>query len=69
MREVLCAKYGRPSLTPGIYSPAPGWCLPVTQFLGRGLSLVSMVSINLGIWLYRVEKGDTGESIEPGESH
>jgi hypothetical protein len=27
-----------------------------------------MVSINLGIWLYGVETGDTGESIEPEES-
>jgi len=30
---------------------------------------VSMVSINLGIWFYEVETGDTGESIEPEESH
>ena len=29
----------------------------------------SLVSINLGIWLYGVETGDTGESIEPEESH
>jgi hypothetical protein len=28
-----------------------------------------MVSINLGIWFYGVETGDTGESIEPEESH
>jgi hypothetical protein len=32
-------------------------------------SLVSMVSINLGIRFYEVEAGDTGESIEPEESH
>jgi hypothetical protein len=30
---------------------------------------VSVVSVNLGIWFYEVETGDTGESIEPGESH
>jgi len=30
---------------------------------------VSVVSINLGIWFYEVEIGDTGESIEPEESH
>jgi hypothetical protein len=30
---------------------------------------MSVVSINLGIWFYEVEKGDTGESIEPEESH
>jgi hypothetical protein len=30
-------------------------------------SLVSMVSINLGIRFYGVEKGDSGESIEPEE--
>jgi hypothetical protein len=32
-------------------------------------SLVSMVSINLGIWFCGVETGDAGESIEPEESH
>ena len=31
--------------------------------------MVSMVSINLGIWFYGVETGDAGESIEPEESH
>jgi hypothetical protein len=36
---------------------------------GQRLSLVSMVSINLGIWFYEVETGDAGESIEPEESH
>ena len=36
---------------------------------GRWFSLVSMVSINLGIRFYGVETGDTGESIEPEESH
>ena len=36
---------------------------------GRRFSLVSMVSINLGIWFYGVETGDAGESIEPEESH
>jgi hypothetical protein len=30
---------------------------------------VSMVSINLRIWFYEVETGDTGESIESEESH
>jgi hypothetical protein len=32
-------------------------------------SLVSMVSINVGIRFYGVETGDAGESIEPEESH
>ena len=32
------------------------------------VSPVSVVSINLGIWFYEVEIGDTGESIEPEES-
>jgi hypothetical protein len=36
---------------------------------GQRFSLVSMVSINLGIWFYEVETGDAGESIEPEESH
>lgn len=36
---------------------------------GQRLSLVSMVSINLGIRFYEVETGGTGESIEPEESH
>jgi len=44
-----------------------GVCLRHT--FGRRFSLVSMVSINLGIWFYEVETGDTGESIEPEESH
>jgi hypothetical protein len=35
---------------------------------GRWFSLVSMVSINLGIWFYGVEMGDVGETIEPEES-
>jgi hypothetical protein len=35
---------------------------------GRGFSLVSMVSINLGIWFYGVAMGDAGETIEPEES-
>jgi hypothetical protein len=43
-----------------------GVCLQ--HSFGRQFSLVSMVSINLGIWFYGVETGDTGESIEPGES-
>jgi hypothetical protein len=43
--------------------------LPAAQFLDNGFSLVSMVSINLGIRFYGVETGDTGESIEPEESH
>jgi hypothetical protein len=46
-----------------------GFVLPVAQFFGQRLSLVSMVSINLGIRFYEVETGDTGESIEPEESH
>jgi hypothetical protein len=36
---------------------------------GQRFSVVSMVSINLGIRFYRVATGDTGESIEPEESH
>jgi hypothetical protein len=43
-----------------------GVCLQ--HSFGRQFSLVSMVSINLGIWFYGVETGDTGESIEPEES-
>ena len=35
---------------------------------GRQFSLVSMVSINLGIWFYGVELGDAGETIEREES-
>jgi hypothetical protein len=31
-------------------------------------SLVSMVSVNLRIWFYGVEKGDAGETIEREES-
>jgi hypothetical protein len=33
-----------------------------------GFSLVSMVSVNLRIWFYGVEKGDAGETIEREES-
>src|ERR1700687_5232736 len=44
-----------------------GVCL--CHSFGQRFSLVSMVSINLGIWFYGVEIGDTGESIEPEESH
>jgi len=44
-----------------------GLGLPAEQF-GRWFSLVSMVSINLGIWFYGVEMGDAGETIEPEES-
>ncbi len=36
---------------------------------GQRFSLVSMVSINLGIRFDGVETGDAGESIEPEESH
>jgi hypothetical protein len=36
---------------------------------GRRFSLVSMVSIKLGIRFYGVETGDAGESIESEESH
>jgi hypothetical protein len=43
--------------------------LPVAQFLDARFCLVSMVSINLGNWLYGVEIGGAGESIEPEESH
>jgi hypothetical protein len=35
---------------------------------GQRFSLVSMVSINLGIWFYGVGTGDTGETVEPEES-
>ena len=45
-----------------------GFVLPVAQFVDKRFSVVSMVSINLGIWFYGVETGDTGESIEPEES-
>ena len=44
-----------------------GVCLSYT--FGPRFSLVSMVSINFGIRFYGVETGDTGESIEPEESH
>ena len=43
-----------------------GACLQ--HCFGRRFSLVSMVSINLGIQFYGVEMGDAGESIEPEES-
>ncbi len=46
---------------------ALGWCLPAAQ-CGRRFNLVSMVSINLRIWLYGVEMGDAGETIEHEES-
>jgi hypothetical protein len=36
---------------------------------GWRFSLVSMVSINPGIWFYWVEKRDAGETIEREESH
>jgi hypothetical protein len=36
-----------------------------SSVFGQRFSLVSMVSINLGIWFYGVETGDAGESIEP----
>jgi len=35
---------------------------------GRRFSLVSMVSINLGIWFYGVEMSDASEMIEREES-
>ena len=44
-----------------------GVCL--LHSFGQRFSLVSMVSINLGIRFYGVETGDAGESIEPEESH
>ncbi len=43
-----------------------GVCL--RNSFGRRFSLVSMVSISLGIWFYGVEMGDVGETIEPEES-
>jgi hypothetical protein len=43
-----------------------GVCL---QQFGRRFNLVSIVSINLRIWFYGVEKGDAGETIEREESH
>jgi hypothetical protein len=52
----------------GAGTAALGWFLPASQFW-TGFNLVSMVSINLGIRFYEVETGDTGESIEPEESH
>jgi hypothetical protein len=51
----------------GAGTAALGWCLPAAQ-LWSGFSLVSMVSINLRIWFYGVEKGDAGETIEREES-
>jgi hypothetical protein len=44
-----------------------GWACLQNSF-GRWFSLVSMVSINLGIWFYGVEMGDAGETIEHEES-
>jgi hypothetical protein len=52
----------------GAGTAALGWCLPASQFW-TGFNLVSMVSINLGNRFYGVETDDTGESIEPEESH
>ena len=43
-----------------------GVCLHCS--FGRRFSLVSMVSINLGIWFYAVAMGDAGETIEREES-
>jgi MOSC domain-containing protein len=51
----------------GAGTAALGWSLPVAQ-CGRRFNLVSMVSINLRIWFYGVEMGDTGETIEREES-
>jgi hypothetical protein len=42
-----------------------GVCLQ--HSFGRRFDLVSMVSINLGIWFYRVEQGEAGETIEHEE--
>ena len=39
-----------------------------TIFWTRGFCLVSMVSIDPGIWFDRVEKGGASESIEPGKA-
>jgi hypothetical protein len=50
----------------GAGTAAPGCCLPSGQ---SWTAVVSMVSINLGIWFYGVETGDTGDSIESEESH
>src|SRR5882762_7759508 len=52
----------------GAGTAALGWCC-LKHIFGQRFSLVSMVSINLGIWFYEVETGDAGESIEPEESH
>jgi hypothetical protein len=51
----------------GAGTAALGWVCLQNNF-GRRFSLVSMVSINLGIWFYGVEMGDAGETIEPEES-
>ena len=51
----------------GAGTAALGWCLPAAQFRSW-FSLVSMVSINPGIWFDGVEKGDAGETIEREES-
>jgi hypothetical protein len=64
---LYCSEFPLLQFIHGAGTAALGWCLPVTQFWT--FWLVSMVSINLGIWLYGVETGDTGESIEPEESH
>jgi hypothetical protein len=52
----------------GAGTAALGSCCLQHSF-GEPFSMVSMVSINLGIWFYGVETGDAGESIEPEESH
>ena len=52
----------------GAGTAALGWCLPASTVFGPRFSLVSMVSINLGIWFYGVGINDAGESIEPEES-
>jgi type IV secretion system protein VirB9 len=55
-----------------VAASGPAQFVPAAQLeqsSGRRFSLVSMVSINLGIRFYGVETGDAGESIEPEESH
>ena len=46
-----------------------GLVFACSTVFGPRFSLVSMVSINLGIRFYGVETGDAGETIEPEESH
>jgi len=52
----------------GAGTAALGWSCLQSNFVDR-FSFVCRVSVNLRIRFYGVETGDTGESIEPEESH